>query len=57
MHALICLQENWPLLPSEITLFNQWLCSKWDSEMSLEIKGSFNKLFLTHGPSRNLSLP
>lgn len=46
MHLLICLQENWPLLPSQITLCNQWLCSKCNSEMSLEIKGSFNKLLL-----------
>lgn len=57
MHLLICLQENWPLLPSQISLRNQWLCSKCNSEMSLEIEGSFNTLFLAQYPSRNLLLP
>ena len=27
-------------------IFNQWLCSKCNSEMSLEIESSYNKLFL-----------
>ena len=57
VHLLIGLQENWPLLPSQITLCNQWLCSKCNSEISLEIEGSFNKLFLARCPSRNLLLP
>lgn len=44
-------------LPSQITLCNQWLCSKCNSETSLEIDGSFNKLFLARCPTSNLLLP